>query len=75
MTKLPLLKAKEIIKVLKKRGFYIHHQIGSHVTLKRNIDKKRVTVPNHPGKTLPKGTLLGILKQAGISKEELKKLL
>ena len=33
--------------------------------------KRRVIIPYHK-KDLPKGTLMEILKQAGISKEELK---
>jgi predicted RNA binding protein YcfA (HicA-like mRNA interferase family) len=36
--------------------------------------KERIVVPLHK-RDLPKGTLLEILKQAGISKEELKDLL
>jgi predicted RNA binding protein YcfA (HicA-like mRNA interferase family) len=36
--------------------------------------KRRVVVPFHK-KDLPKGTLLEILRQAGIDKEELKYLL
>ncbi len=75
MTKLPQIKAKEIIKVLKKRGFILYHQVGNHATFKRSSDNRRVTIPIHPGKTIAKGTLLNILKQAGISQEELKKLL
>jgi len=36
--------------------------------------KRRVVVPFHK-RDLPKGTLLEILKQAGINKEELRELL
>ena len=64
------IKPKEIIRLLQDRGFYIHHQRGSHVYLKSYSDPTiLVTVPLH-NKDLKIGTLLSILRQAGISKED-----
>ena len=63
---------KEVVKALHRMGFVVDHQRGSHIflhNLERNIS---VTVPNH--KELRKGTLHSILKQAGISFQELKEL-
>ena len=71
MPKLPVLTAKELIKTLKKAGFVEDRQTGSHVTLRREADMKQVTVANHPSETVPKGTLGRILKDAGLSVEEL----
>ena len=73
--KLPSITSKELIRVLKKIGFEEHHQKGSHLTLKRSSDKRRVVVPVHPGKALKIGTLKGILDDVGLSKEELYELL
>lgn len=68
---MPSITSKKLLKFLKDRDFYIHHQVGSHIVLKsRNDETKRVTLPMH-NKDLKPGTLLSILKQAGISKEEL----
>ena len=36
MTKLPVVSGKQVIKALGKAGFYIHHQKGSHVTLRKS---------------------------------------
>ena len=44
---------------------------GSHRVYYNPENKKGVIIPYHK-KDLPKGTLMEILKQAGISKEELK---
>ena len=45
---LPSLKPYRVLKVLKKAGFFVHHQTGSHVVLKHIADKsKRVIVPVH----------------------------
>ena len=71
MVKLPVLSGKELIKGLKKAGFEVVRQKGSHVSLQKG-DYKTV-VPLHD--ELAKGTLLGILKQCGLSTEELIQLL
>jgi predicted RNA binding protein YcfA (HicA-like mRNA interferase family) len=71
---LPVLKAKEVIKILEKAGFYIHHQSGSHIQLKHKTKSQlRVTVPFH-NNDLPKMVLYSILKQAEISLNEFNKL-
>ena len=70
MPKLPVLSAKKIIKVLIKKGFVLDRIKGSHHIYYHPETKKRVVIPMHK-KELPKGTLIEILKQAGISKDEL----
>ncbi len=74
MSKLPQISAKELIKVLVKRGFIVISQRGSHIKLRKlKPIKKTVIVPNH--KIIRPGTLNNILKFAEINKEELKRLL
>lgn len=72
--KLPAVKPKQIVKVLKKFGFIERRQTGSHLILSNPYDNKIVPIPIH-AKELKKGTLFSILRQAEITKEELKKLL
>lgn len=74
MPKLPTFTYQKLIRVLEKSGFQIDHTTGSHFIFYNKINKKRVTVPFHR-KELPKGTLMSILKEAGISREELLRLL
>ena len=74
MPKLPSLTPPKIIKVLEKKGFVLDRIKGSHHIYYHPETKKRVVVPLHK-RDLPRGTLLEILKQAGISKEELGELL
>ena len=74
MSKLPALTPEKVIKVLKKKGFVLDRVKGSHHISYHPETRRRVVVPLHK-KDLPKGTLLEILKQAGISKDELKGLL
>ena len=66
MPKLPRISGKECISVLKTLGFEVARQKGSHVVLK--MGEAGCVVPMHA--ELRTGTLHGILKQAGISREE-----
>lgn len=70
MSKLPVLTSKQIIKVLQKKGFALDHITGSHYIFYHPLYKRRVVVPYHI-KDLPKGTLLSILKQAGLDREDM----
>ncbi len=74
MPKPPSLTPQKIIKVLEKKGFVLDRIKGSHHIYYHPEMKRRVVVPLHK-RDLPKGTLLEILKQAGINKEELRELL
>ena len=75
MATLPTLKGAEVLKALKRAGFYIHHQRGSHARLLNEQRRElRVTVPVH-NKDLPERTLRRILKQADLTDEEFLKLL
>ena len=57
---------REIEKILKKDGWYLHKQIGSHRQYKHDIKKGKVTVPYHKG-DLDIGTAKSIFKQASIN--------
>ncbi|HWP92714.1 MAG TPA: type II toxin-antitoxin system HicA family toxin [Thermodesulfobacteriota bacterium] len=53
----------------------MHHQTGRHVVLKHPAQaSRRVVLPYH-NKDLKRGTLQGILKQAGLSVKEFLKYL
>jgi len=71
MPKLPSLSGKELVHVLERNGFTAVRQRGSHVILvKQGQTGKRATVvPLHA--ELDKGTLLEILRQAGLSRNDL----
>lgn len=70
MHKLPMLTPRKIIKILESRGFILDRAKGSHRIYFNPETRKRVVVPVHE-KDLPKGTLLEILRQAGLSRDEL----
>jgi len=73
--KLPILSGRDVIKILSKQGFTVARQKGSHIILvKESKDgKKGVVVPNH--KEIDKGTLLEIIRQSGMTKEDFLQLI
>ncbi|OGP59480.1 MAG: hypothetical protein A2V67_10780 [Deltaproteobacteria bacterium RBG_13_61_14] len=67
----PRLTAREIIRVLERRGFFLARSSGSHLIYK-NPEGRRVTVPAHAGKTLHPKVLQNILRDMDLTTEELK---
>jgi predicted RNA binding protein YcfA (HicA-like mRNA interferase family) len=72
--KIPIIKSKELIRVLNHLGFFESHRVGSHAQF-RNAGGKRVTVPIHKGKDLKKKVLRGIINDLEISVDEFIKFL
>lgn len=69
MPKLPVVKAKGLLKTLQKLGFFKHHQTGSHIQLK-HPDGRRTTIPYHPTQEIRRGTLKAIIEDLDMSAEE-----
>jgi predicted RNA binding protein YcfA (HicA-like mRNA interferase family) len=74
MPKLPRLTARQIIAVLEKLGFTLSRQSGSH-RIYRNVTGKHVTIPFHGSKVLHPKVLSSVLRDAGLTPEDLEKLL
>lgn len=70
MQKLPVLSAKDVMKILTKAGFYYSRQKGSHIVMVKFVNDKKiiVVIPNH--KEIDPGTLLSIIGQSRMTKEE-----
>jgi len=73
MTKLPRVAAGDVERVLQMAGFQFSHAKGSHRSYTK--EGRRVIIPFHGRKIVPPGTLMNILRQAGLSKEDFEKLL
>ena len=64
---------RDVVKALRRIGFVVDHQRGSHIFM-HNLEKNiSVIVPLH--KELKKGTLNSILKKVSLTIEELKELI
>ena len=69
MTKLPPLKAREVVKGLQTLGFERVRQKGSHAIF-HHQDCRRAPIPIHPAKSISPYLLSDILKQLGIAEDE-----
>ena len=66
----PMLKADDIIKSLKRHGFRVIRQRGSHVRL-RHKDGRVTSVPSHSGQDIGKGLLRKIRRDTELTMAEL----
>jgi len=68
--RLPAVTAREVIRALERAGFVVSRMSGSHCRLIHARDPARkITVPVHSG-DLKRGTLRGIVAQAGLTVPE-----
>ena len=69
------MSGKEVIKIISKIGFKTIRQKGSHIFMMKETENKKITtvVPLHD--EIDKGTLLEIIRQIGLTKDEFLDLL
>lgn len=58
------MKVSEILRILKKDGWYLHREGANHSLYRHAIKEGTVILPRHPNTELKKGTEQSILKQA-----------
>ncbi|MDN5882264.1 MAG: type II toxin-antitoxin system HicA family toxin [Nitrosospira sp.] len=75
MSKVPSVSCDKVIKALKRDGWVVVRQRGSHIRLQKHTrdETLKITIPaHHP---IKRSTLSHILKQAHLSVEAFQKLL
>ena len=68
--KLPALRAVRMVAILRRHGFEPVRQSGGHLVL-RHADGRRVTVPVHSGRDLGRGLVQRIMRDAGLTVDDL----
>lgn len=68
MPPVPVLKPREIVKTLRKFGWVVARQRGSHIILTKSGHIATLSVPNHP--EVARGTLRSLIAKAGITVDE-----
>lgn len=69
MTRLPALKARDLVKLLKKIGFKEMRQKGSHLFF-QHPDDRTTLISVHGGEDIGRGLLRQILREIELSPEE-----
>ncbi len=67
---LPRVTGRDVLRALRRMGWVVVAQRGSHTQLRHPSRGGRVTVPIHAGETIGPGLLRSILAQAGITADE-----
>jgi predicted RNA binding protein YcfA (HicA-like mRNA interferase family) len=67
--KYPVLKPREVMRILEQLGFEIARQRGSHIQY-RHLDGRSTTVPFHGGRDISPILLRQIAKDIGLTVEE-----
>ena len=75
MSRLPDVSGAELVRARQKAGFVILRRKGSHVSMEKvhTAGLWRMIIPMH--REIARGTLHDILKQTGLTRDELRKLL
>jgi len=75
MTKVPSLSYQKVIKALRRDGWIVVRQRGSHIRLQKRLpdETMKIIVPAH--RPIKRSTLSNILKQANISVKRFNELL
>jgi len=72
--RLPAVRARQLVRILKKKGWQHARTTGSHELYKHPDNPNVLAVPRHP-RDLKRGLVADLLSDAGISREEFLKLL
>jgi predicted RNA binding protein YcfA (HicA-like mRNA interferase family) len=73
--KLPRITSTQLLRALNRDGWVIDRQVGSHIQLWHSSKQGLVTVAYHPGKIVRLKTLASVLDQAGLTVDDLRRLL
>jgi len=64
------MKVRDLIRLLESAGWRLKATKGSHRQFRHPEKGLVVTVPGHPGKDIPVGTLKAVLRSAGLEEKE-----
>lgn len=74
MPPVPVTPGAQVVKALEKAGFELVRVTGSHHRM-THADGRRVSVPVHRSRDVPRGTLRSVIRDAGLTVEEFLSLL
>jgi len=72
--RIPVLKARNVMQVLRVMGFFQVRQKGAHICFKHK-DGRFTLVPSHAGEDIGRGLLRQILREVGISPKDFSRYL
>ncbi|MCX6252395.1 MAG: type II toxin-antitoxin system HicA family toxin [Bacteroidetes bacterium] len=63
------MKCSELIRLLKKDGWFVYRQSGSHLIMKHQTKKGQIVLPDYGSSEIGQGLKNKILKDAGLKEK------
>ena len=73
--KLRVLSGREVVGILQQHGFAEVRRRGSHIVMQRQLPDTTITVPVPNHKELKRGLVVALLREAGVTRDQLADLL
>ncbi len=73
--RLPRITAAQALRALRRDGWDVVRQTGSHAILRHPARSGRLVVPRHAGAILKPGILSNVIKDSGLTVEEFRSLM
>ena len=75
MGRIGVYKPRQVVKAFERAGWVVKHQTGSHVIMEKEGSEETLSIPYHKGKTVKRGTLFDLIKDAGLTPQEFVELI
>lgn len=75
MAKLGIYRPREIIRAFERDGWTLKHHTGSHAILEKAGHEATLSIPDHPGKDVKRGTMRALIRDAGLNVDDFLKLI
>lgn len=70
MERLKVLSGRDVTHILERHGFVEVRRHGSHIVMQRTVEAGTITLPVPDHYELKRGTLMGIVRQSQVPREE-----
>lgn len=64
------IKGRDVIRAFERAGFKVVRTSASHHIMKRDGQQGTISVPIHGGEDIKRGTLAGLIRASGMTKEQ-----
>lgn len=75
MARLGTYRSREVIRAFEQAGWVLKHHTGSHAILEKPGNEATLSIPDHPGKDVKRGTLRALIRDSGLTVDEFVRLI
>ena len=75
MGRIGVYRPRQVVRAFERGGWVVKHRTGIHVIMEKEGKEETLSIPHHKGKTVKRGTLFDLIKDAGLTPEEFVELI